>query len=181
MEIKKITVKGITYDIKDSLPAGGEAGQVLKKASGADYDTEWGNEKSGGDSAVLYTAQTLTDEQKTQARANIGAGTVTDTDLSELSDAFYADLENKQALLTPGENITITENGVISASGGVQSVNGKTGVVQLTASDVGALPDTTVIPAPYVLPTASAQILGGVKIGDGITVKEDGTVSVSGG
>ena len=110
MEIKKITVKGITYDIKDSLPAGGEAGQVLKKASGADYDTEWGNEKSGGDSAVLYTAQTLTDEQKTQARANIGAGTVTDTDLSELSDAFYADLENKQALEMVEMHRNILEN-----------------------------------------------------------------------
>lgn len=35
----------------------------------------------------------------------------------------------------------------------VQSVNGKTGAVNLTASDVGALPDTTVIPAiPSSLP-----------------------------
>jgi hypothetical protein len=28
------------------VPAGGTAGQVLKKASGMDYDTEWGNEPS---------------------------------------------------------------------------------------------------------------------------------------
>ena len=50
----------------------------------------------------------------------------------------------KQDELTAGENITI-ENNVISASGGgaVDSVNGKTGVVVLDASDVGALPDTT--------------------------------------
>ena len=32
----------------------------------------------------------------------------------------------------------------------------------------------------YVLPTATANILGGVKIGDGINVEKDGTISVSG-
>ena len=34
---------------------------------------------------------------------------------------------------------------------------------------------------PYVLPTATAERLGGVKIGDGVNVSEDGTISVSGG
>ena len=32
----------------------------------------------------------------------------------------------------------------------------------------------------YVLPTATANRLGGVKIGDGINVENDGTISVSG-
>ena len=49
------------------------------------------------------------------------------------------------------------------AGGAVDSVNGKTGVVVLTASDVGALPDTTTIPDAYTLPQASAGALGGVK------------------
>ena len=35
---------------------------------------------------------------------------------------------------------------VISTGGNVDSVNGKTGVVELNAADVGALPNTTVIP-----------------------------------
>ena len=39
-----------------------------------------------------------------------------------------------------------TGNVVISTGGNVDSVNGKTGVVVLNADDVGALPDTTVIP-----------------------------------
>ena len=39
-----------------------------------------------------------------------------------------------------------TGNVVISTGGNVDSVNGKTGVVVLNAADVGALPDTTVIP-----------------------------------
>lgn len=42
--------------------------------------------------------------------------------------------------------------------GAVASVNGKTGVVVLTASDVGALPDTTPIPEPYDDTTLSGKV-----------------------
>lgn len=45
----------------------------------------------------------------------------------------------------------------------VQSVNGKTGAVALSAVDVGALPDSTVIPSQYTLPIASSTQLGGVQ------------------
>ena len=45
----------------------------------------------------------------------------------------------------------------------VQSVNGKTGAVELSAGDVGALPDSTVIPEAYTLPIASPTVLGGVQ------------------
>lgn len=34
---------------------------------------------------------------------------------------------------------------------------------------------------PYVLPTATSNRLGGVKIGTGISVNDDGTISASGG
>lgn len=52
-------------------------------------------------------------------------------------------LNSKQGKLTAGTNITIDANNVISAAGGsgggaVDSVNGKTGTVVLTASDLGA-------------------------------------------
>lgn len=51
--------------------------------------------------------------------------------------------------------------GKISSSGGgveaVRSVNGKTGVVNLTASDVKALPDSTVIPTVPGVATTSAN------------------------
>lgn len=40
--------------------------------------------------------------------------------------------------LTPGEHITISPDGVISAQIGVETVNGKTGNVVLTANDVNA-------------------------------------------
>ena len=74
----------------------------------------------------------------------------------------------------------------------VTSVNSKTGAVQLNASDVGALPDTTVIPSKTSqldndsgfitdIPIASATQLGGVKIGAGLSVTENGTLSATGG
>lgn len=55
----------------------------------------------------------------------------------------------------------------------VKSVNGKTGEVKLNAADVGALPSDTQIPAPYSLPTASADIKGGVKVGNGLVMDGD--------
>jgi hypothetical protein len=55
----------------------------------------------------------------------------------------------------------------------VQSVNGKTGAVQLGASDVGALPADTPIPTPYTLPTASDTVKGGVKVGEGLRMDGD--------
>ena len=80
----------------------------------------------------------------------------------------------------------------ISAGGNVDSVNGKTGAVQLNASDVGALPDTTVIPTKTSqldndsgfisdIPIASATQLGGVKVGAGLSVTANGVLSATGG
>lgn len=40
------------------VPIGGAIGQVLAKASGTDYDTEWVNQ-SGGSGSLSYQAQTL--------------------------------------------------------------------------------------------------------------------------
>lgn len=52
----------------------------------------------------------------------------------------------------------------------VSSINGQQGAVVLNATDVHALPDTTVIPTAYTLPTASAAVKGGVKVGDGLVM-----------
>ena len=92
--------------------------------------------------------------------------------------------------------------GIVEAAGGipdyvessapVTSVNSKTGAVQLNASDVGALPDTTVIPTKTSqldndsgfiteLPIASTTQIGGVKVGAGLSVTENGVLSATGG
>ena len=74
----------------------------------------------------------------------------------------------------------------------VTSVNSKTGAVQLNATDVGALPDSTVIPnktsqldndSGFIseLPIASSTQLGGVKVGAGLSVTANGVLSATGG
>lgn len=69
----------------------------------------------------------------------IGAATGTAVPLPTPAalEALQAAIAAKQDTLTAGTNITITDN-VISASGAVNSVNGETGDVVLTASEVGA-------------------------------------------
>lgn len=89
--------------------------------------------------AVKTTSQSLTNEQKTQARTNIGAGTSS-------FDGNYESLSNKPTIPTQTSQLE-NNSGFITASDiPVKSVNSKTGNVVLTADDVGALPDTTVIP-----------------------------------
>ena len=44
-----------------AIPSGGTTGQVLKKASGTDYDVEWGNE-SGGGNLLDYALEFSSDE-----------------------------------------------------------------------------------------------------------------------
>lgn len=93
----------------EGVPAGGTTGQVLAKTSNTDYDTEWVDQSGGG-------------------------GGTTD----------YDDLTNKPSInnVTLSGNKTAAQLGLAAASDiptvPVQSVNGKTGVVVLSASDVGA-------------------------------------------
>lgn len=104
-------------------------------------------------------------------------------------------LETKQGILTIDENsgITIDEDGYIqntkpnvqsdwyADSGDSAILNKPTLATVATSGSYNDLEDKPIIPVlpdPYVLPMASSEILGGVKIGDGINLTEDGTISV---
>lgn len=65
----------------------------------------------------------------------------------------------------------ITDIPAIKGEQGIQGVKGDKG----DPGERGEKGD------PYVLPSATAETLGGVKIGDGINISEDGTISASGG
>lgn len=88
-----------------------------------------------GTDYVSTAAQTLAEEKKEQARNNIGAMPA-DTKIPRKT----SELTNDSGFITSKDLPEIPESAV-------QSVNGKTGEVQLSASDVGALPDDTKIPA----------------------------------
>jgi len=76
--------------------------------------------------------------------------------IDQISNKVQNDLSDtlalKQDKLTAGEGIEISEENVISTTG-----------------------------SSYVLPPATSETLGGVKIGSGLSVTEDGTVSATGG
>lgn len=72
----------------------------------------------------------------TQKRENFTGTLEPDNRNFPTAHDVYTALLDKQDKLTAGENITIDEDNVISALGGVESVNGHTGVVNLTKADL---------------------------------------------
>lgn len=123
----------------------------------------------GSQDAVLYTAQTLTDEQKTQARANIGAGT------SDFSGSYNDLIGSPEIPKSLSELLDDSDHRTVSDAE-KESWNKKSNF----SGDYDDLNNKPIIPEPYVLPAATAQTLGGVKIGDGISITEDGTISSEG-
>lgn len=146
-------------------------------------------------------AQIQTDLTGKQNSITGAASTITDDNLAT-DRALIANSSGKVAV----SNVTSTELGYLDGvtsnvqtqldkkleKAPVTSVNSKTGVVQLSASDVGALPDTTVIPSKTSqldndsgfitdIPIASATQLGGIKVGAGLSVTENGVLSATGG
>lgn len=90
---------------------------------------------STGDVATLgvkYTKQALTAAQQQQARENIGAGTSN-------FDGAYASLTGKPDIPSKTSELENDAGYITVAQAPVQSVNGQTGAVQLTASDVEAI------------------------------------------
>ena len=98
--------------------------------------------------------------------------------------------------ISAGANITITQDvgldtitiAAASITPPVTSVNGQTGAVVITASDItglatvattGNYDDLINTPTPYVLPIASSQTLGGIKVGSNLTIAGDGTLSAN--
>ena len=85
--------------------------------------------------AIKSTQQNLSDAQKTQARINIGAGTSS-------FDGNYNSLSNKPPIPSNTSQLNNDSGFITSENAPVKSVNGKTGDVVLTATNVGALPNS---------------------------------------
>lgn len=98
--------KGEKGDTGIGIPVGGTTGQVLAKASDTDYDTHWVNQSGGSGGTSDYT-----------------------------------DLTNKPSInnVELNGNKSLADLGIVIPAVPVQSVNSKTGSVVLNASDVGAI------------------------------------------
>ena len=82
-----------------------------------------------------------------------------------------------------GSNVTIDGAGVISVAAPVTSlawtaITGKPSFAAVATS--GAYSDLTGTPSAYSLPTASSTVLGGIKIGSGLTIDGAGVVTAAG-
>ena len=80
--------------------------------------------------AIKSTQQNLSDEQKAQARINIGAGTSS-------FDGNYSSLSGKPAIPSNTSQLNNDSGFITSENAPVKSVNNKTGEVVLSAADVG--------------------------------------------
>ena len=116
--------------------------------------------------AVKTTTQTLTDVQKQQARTNIGAGTSS-------FDGDYNSLTNKPTIPTKTSQLTNDSGFITDAAltGYAKTTDIPTKTSQLD-NDSGFITD---------IPIASATQLGGIKVGAGLSVTENGVLSATGG
>lgn len=151
-------------DINNIVPKGGAVGQVLKKtASGV----EWANDETG---EAVTVDSSLSDSSVNPVQNKV------------IKDA----LDNKANLSHTHQQSDI--NGLSEALSGKANNTHKH-----TASDItdisnvaktgsyNDLTDKPSIPSEYELPIASSSQIGGVKIGNGLNIDGDGTVSIAEG
>ncbi|MFJ9387687.1 hypothetical protein ACIRON_02630 [Nocardioides sp. NPDC101246] len=153
--------------IVEGIPSGGTTGQVLTKASGTNYDTEWADPTGGGGGGAVTSVAGKTGVV-TLVKGDVGLGnvdntsdankpvsTATSTALGLKADKASPTFTGTPAAPTATAGTNTTQlattafvTAAVAAGGGgggaVDSVNGQTGVVVLDAADVGARPDTYV-------------------------------------
>lgn len=85
------------------VPVGGTTSQILRKASGDDYDTEWADPASASSVAWGNITGTLSDQTDLQSALDaLGGGGA--SELSELSDVGSSTPTNRNALMADGDS-----------------------------------------------------------------------------
>jgi hypothetical protein len=87
-----------------------------------------------------------------------------------------------------GISVSAASQAITVTNTGVTQLNGLTGVVSLSASNLPGLAAVALTgeysaligaPGAYTLPVATSSVLGGIKVGSGLTVAQDGTLSTN--
>jgi len=107
------------------VPTGGTTGQVLKKASNTNYDTEWAADEAG--TSAVWGAITGILSNQTDLQNALNA--------KENTGVAAAAVSGHEGALDPHPQYTSAAEAAAAAP--VQSVAGKTGVVTLDKNDVG--------------------------------------------
>ena len=101
---------------------------------------------------------------------------------------FYVDQNESGTTVITGKSLVSSATAEVQQDSEYEySVNvpnatdAKVGVVKPDGDSITADEDGTIHATPYALPVASADTLGGVKVGAGLSVDESGVLSASGG
>ena len=103
------------------------------------------------------------------------------TNKPNLFSGSYSDLTNKPSLFS-GSYADLTNKPTIPSITGLATETFVTSQGYLTSVGTISYNDLTnkpTIPSAYTLPTASASVLGGIKIGTGLSIDDNGVVSAS--
>ena len=148
-----LTVDGMTTtpNLKANLPAGGATGQVLTKNSGTQDDCSWQN------------LPNATVEVEGIARL------ATETDFETTEDSAVSDTSIVTPALFNSEFKAQVGNYIVAGDNISTSV-GEDGKVTINSTA-----------EPFTLPQATATALGGIKVGENLSITEDGILSATGG
>ena len=186
----------LVFDELASFPATGETGKVyiaedtgfIYRWSGSEYvqltdqTAIWGqisgtlSNQTDLQNALNAKADTTQLDAKADKTVTVtagtgldGGGTLAASFSIELDAATQASLSSADTALQSGDDISLLTNDadyITAAQAPVQSVNGETGAVDLTASDVGALPDDANIQSLNNVVITNPQV-GDVLVFDG--------------
>lgn len=151
--------------------------KYTKPASGipkTDLATAVQNSLTAADNAVKYTSQSLTDAQKVQARANIGAGT------SNFSGS-YNDLTNRPtipAAVSIVQSTGTSTSSVMSQKATTDAVNGKLSKTDNTNIEVLGTKKATTTLGGNQLYAPNGVIFGGTAAAAGLLTKGISGISV---
>jgi hypothetical protein len=132
-EVIEVGVPGPQGPQGQGVPVGGTAGQVLRKASGTNYDTEWATGGGGG----VSSWNDLTDKPATFPPSSHTHP------ISEVTN-LQTSLDGKAATSHTHTASQVTDfNTAAAAAAPVQSVAGRTGAITLAVADVSGAVSTS--------------------------------------
>lgn len=184
LRVTNATSSFTTPNLKANLPSGGNTGQILTKNSNTNGDYVWSNISS-----EQLSNNILLNNKPIQILNK--ASIITDQSLQSYIAAIDG-IEDESgycngALLTPNgltlgiflsNGILLGEQGFGLTTKNIQA--GENILFRYTEDN----PQKLVISGtakPYELPIATTTTLGGIKVGDGLSITDDGVLSASGG
>lgn len=153
------------------IPAGGSSGQILRWAS--DGTAQWGNDNNTTYSVATSSSNGLMSSTDKTKLDGIASGANKTTVDSTLSSSSTNPVQNKVINSALSGKANTTHTHTASQVTGLASV--------ATSGSYNDLSNKPAIPSAYTLPAATTSRLGGVKVGTGLSVAGDGTLSVSSG